>query len=279
MQDKWAFVLQFPWIACAWSLVFYCVGALGVTAGLHRALSHGSTFWAERGPRFSLLVLLWFALPAGPPLLWAANHRLHHQFEDQERDPHQRSRGFWWAHTGWYRDWNRPGRCLLYALGGPVRWIWDALDSPFFHKAQGGLRIERGLWQSAGSVLRFWTSPWGYALSSLGLFCCCYLAFVGMAIWQWGLNGWTPMVALLWLWGLIAIMYNLGDAVNSVAHAKVPSSASKAEFQAQDLLILAIFTLGEGWHGQHHRFPKQMRCRDRWDPAGWVAQRISRSGS
>ena len=35
-------------------------------------------------------------------LWWAANHRVHHKYSDQEGDVHSPvQRGFWWSHVGW----------------------------------------------------------------------------------------------------------------------------------------------------------------------------------
>jgi stearoyl-CoA desaturase (delta-9 desaturase) len=48
------------------------------------------------------------------PLWWAAHHRRHHKFTDNEGDLHSPAMsGFWWSHIGWvisrkyeYTDWN-----------------------------------------------------------------------------------------------------------------------------------------------------------------------------
>ena len=35
-------------------------------------------------------------------LHWAANHRSHHQFvDDNDRDPYSAGRGLWFSHIGW----------------------------------------------------------------------------------------------------------------------------------------------------------------------------------
>jgi fatty-acid desaturase len=35
------------------------------------------------------------------PAYWVAIHRRHHQFTDEERDPHSPLVNFFWAHMGW----------------------------------------------------------------------------------------------------------------------------------------------------------------------------------
>src|ERR1700734_2287112 len=37
----------------------------------------------------------------GGPIFWVATHRIHHQFTDQEGDPHSPRDGKWWSHMGW----------------------------------------------------------------------------------------------------------------------------------------------------------------------------------
>jgi stearoyl-CoA desaturase (delta-9 desaturase) len=37
----------------------------------------------------------------GGPIMWVVTHRLHHNYSDQEKDPHSPLAGFYWAHMGW----------------------------------------------------------------------------------------------------------------------------------------------------------------------------------
>src|SRR5919106_5134376 len=74
-------------------------GGLGICVGYHRLLTHMS-FEARRPLTYALATLAAFALEGGP-VSWIANHRRHHQFSDGPGDPHDATRGFWWAHMGW----------------------------------------------------------------------------------------------------------------------------------------------------------------------------------
>jgi stearoyl-CoA desaturase (delta-9 desaturase) len=72
------------------------------TIGLHRLLSHRSfecPKWLEY-----LLVTAAMLTGQGSPLLWVANHRIHHGYSDREGDAHSPRRGFWYAHVGWIVD-------------------------------------------------------------------------------------------------------------------------------------------------------------------------------
>jgi stearoyl-CoA desaturase (delta-9 desaturase) len=71
-----------------------------LTAGYHRYFSHRS-YKTSRVFQFILGLLGTLAVQKGP-LWWAAHHRRHHKYSDQEGDVHSPVReGFWWSHIGW----------------------------------------------------------------------------------------------------------------------------------------------------------------------------------
>jgi stearoyl-CoA desaturase (delta-9 desaturase) len=77
----------------------WIVGSLGVGLGYHRLLTHRS-FKAPRWLEYLLTILGGMAIQDDAPK-WVATHRIHHQFTEQERDPHSTRPGFFWAHIGW----------------------------------------------------------------------------------------------------------------------------------------------------------------------------------
>jgi stearoyl-CoA desaturase (delta-9 desaturase) len=89
----------------SWSAVALCAGLyfvrmFGLTAGYHRYFSHRS-YKTSRVFQFLIAALACTATQKGP-LWWAAHHRRHHRFSDQEGDVHSpRQSGFWWSHVGW----------------------------------------------------------------------------------------------------------------------------------------------------------------------------------
>jgi stearoyl-CoA desaturase (delta-9 desaturase) len=70
-----------------------------VTAGYHRYFSHRSF----RMNRFWGAALAFAGTTAAQkgPLWWAAHHRNHHRYSDQEQDIHSPKKGFWWSHVVW----------------------------------------------------------------------------------------------------------------------------------------------------------------------------------
>src|SRR5262245_4740923 len=81
-------------------LGLYAVRMFALTAGYHRYFSHRS-FKTSRVFQFVLALMGTMAVQKGP-LWWAAHHRRHHKYSDQEGDLHSPVReGFWWSHIGW----------------------------------------------------------------------------------------------------------------------------------------------------------------------------------
>ncbi len=89
----------------SWFAILLCVGLyalrmFALTAGYHRYFSH-RTYKTSRFFQFLLALLGCTALQKGP-LWWAAHHRRHHKYTDQDGDVHSpRQNGFWWSHVGW----------------------------------------------------------------------------------------------------------------------------------------------------------------------------------
>jgi stearoyl-CoA desaturase (Delta-9 desaturase) len=78
----------------------YAVRMFALTAGYHRYFSHRS-YKTSRVFQFILGLLGTLAVQKGP-LWWAAHHRRHHKYSDQEGDVHSPVlEGFWWSHIGW----------------------------------------------------------------------------------------------------------------------------------------------------------------------------------
>ena len=79
--------------ACSSSACF------GINLCFHRLLTHRSfscPLWLEH----TLATLAVCSVQDSPPH-WVAAHRRHHEFADEEDDPHSPLAGFFWAHMGW----------------------------------------------------------------------------------------------------------------------------------------------------------------------------------
>lgn len=74
-------------------------GAVGICVGYHRLLTHRS-FKCSKAVEYTLAFLGSQSLEGGP-IDWVAHHRQHHQYPDQDGDPHSARQGFWWSHVFW----------------------------------------------------------------------------------------------------------------------------------------------------------------------------------
>ena len=90
--------------------VGYVLTGLGTTVGFHRLFTHRS-FQTSPAMRYLLAVLGEMAVELDV-ITWVADHRKHHQFSDQQGDPHSPHAGYddtwrdalhglWHAHAGW----------------------------------------------------------------------------------------------------------------------------------------------------------------------------------
>lgn len=94
------FPSNFSWGAIGVTIFLYWLtGALGITLGFHRLVSHRS-FQTPKWLEYFFVFCGTLACQGGP-LEWVGIHRMHHKFSDKPGDPHDSNRGFWWSHMGW----------------------------------------------------------------------------------------------------------------------------------------------------------------------------------
>lgn len=214
------------WIAVATCVALYALRVFAVTGGYHRYFSHRS-FKTSRPMQFVFALLGTTAAQKGP-LWWAALHRHHHRYADTEEDIHPPTvKGFWWSHVGW-------------------------ILSP---------RYEDTRFRAIRDFARF---PELRFLNRYHLIPPIALA-VGLFAVGWGLERWAPSLGTsgwqLLLWGFFVstvLLWHVTFCVNSLAHV-----FGRRRFETNDTsrnsFLLALFTFGEGWHNNHHRFPGSER--------------------
>ena len=222
-------------------LGYYLAAGLAINLGYHRCLSHRALRlrkWLER-------LFITLGLPAGTPIQWVGNHRYHHRHTDEPRDPHSPMQdGFWYAHVGWYISSRKLLACMLYALGGPLRTLYDGWQRPRTNQQHNALARD----VAADSYYHWISQPLPYLFA-----CTAHVALpLGAVTWWWGMRG------LLVFWLLLVLLYNTGDAIDSVAHLYGERPFAVAH-HARNNLILGWLALGEGWHANHHAFPRSAR--------------------
>lgn len=211
--------------ALAVFLASYLVRMFAITAFYHRYFSH-RTFRVSRPVQF-LFALLGATATQRGPLWWAAHHRQHHRHADGPEDPHSPSRGFLWSHVGWFLSRRH--------FATDLKQVPDLARFP-----------ELRLLDRFDQVV-----PLLYAVLLFGL---------GMALERWapGLetDGWQLLV---WGYFLATVaLIHVTLTINSLAHVW-GSRRYDTRDDSRNNWLLALLTLGEGWHNNHHHFPGSAR--------------------
>lgn len=184
----------------------YLVRMFGVTGGYHRYFSH-RTFKTGRAFQFLLALLAQSSVQKGA-LWWAAHHRTHHKHSDQDGDPHDSRRGFWYSHLGWILD--DTGRTDYRKVRDLAKYPELVFLNEYPHVASVVLPV---------------------------------------LVWAW--LGWS---GLFIGWGLSTVLLWHGTfTINSLAHM-VGKPRYPSGDQSKNSLLLALITLGEGWHNNHHYY-------------------------
>lgn len=216
----------FSWVALAVCVLLYIVRMFAITGGYHRYFSHRS-YQTSRPFQFILACLGASSAQKGP-LWWASHHRHHHRHSDTEEDVHPPIiHGIWYAHVGW------------------------VLSSQFV-KPRLELMKDFLKFPEIRLVDRFHLIP---------------PVLLGAATYFFGafLQSYAPSLATsgsqMLVWGFFVstvLLYHGTFCINSMAHL-VGSKRFKTGDHSRNCFILALITLGEGWHNNHHRYPGSER--------------------
>jgi stearoyl-CoA desaturase (delta-9 desaturase) len=234
-------------------VVMYSASALGATVGFHRMLTHRS-FQVHKATEYLLAVLGTLSVQ-GSVISWVADHRKHHAHADGEGDPHSpygcgtgftaALRGLWHAHAGW-----------LLTSG---------------HQADRN-RFAKDLVEDRGMV---WIDRAFLPIVLTGL----AIPFAAGYLVTGALSG--ALTALLWGGpARIFLFHHATFSVNSICHY-FGTRRFDTDDRSTNVFWLALPTMGEAWHNNHHAFPRSAYHGLRWwelDVSGLVIQTMRRVG-
>ena len=112
----------FSWAAVGIAIALHCITiGLGISLGFHRLATHRSF----RVPKWLEYFFIFCGTLAGQGGVkgWVGYHRLHHLHSDQDADPHDSTKGFWWCHISWLMHEN-PARKDLDRLTKDISGDW-----------------------------------------------------------------------------------------------------------------------------------------------------------
>jgi len=211
-------------------IALYSIRMFFVTGFYHRYFSH-RTYKTSRLMQFGMAVAGCTAGQRGP-LWWASHHRHHHLVADQKADPHSPQRGMLDSHLLW-----------------------------IFRK--GNFRMK------ASHIRDMSRYPELRALEALH-----WLPFIILAVSCYGAGWWLqhnyPALQTsgpqLLVWGFFIstiCLYHATYTINSLAHRHGSKRYNTGD-DSRNNLWLALLTLGEGWHNNHHRYPVSTRQGFAW---------------
>ena len=220
----------FTWQALAVAAVlgFLCA-CIGITLGYHRLFTHDS--FKTYAPVRWLIALAGTLAGEGSAIHWVANHRKHHALSDQVGDPHSPRDGSWWAHMFWFMWKRTPEDYATYNR----RWAPDMVKDP---------------------VLRFLDRTFllWHLLLTAGLY--------ALGYWMGG----THMAISMVVWGMFVRLFCVLHGtwfVNSATHMWGYRNYRTRD-DSRNLWWVALISFGEGWHNNHHAYPRSARHGHKW---------------
>lgn len=224
-----AFFTGATWFDWTMAIVLYFVRMFFITGFYHRYFSH-RTFKTSRWFQFVMAFLAQTSMQKGV-LWWGAHHRVHHKTSDTAKDPHSmKLYGFWYSHIGWilgpdYKDTDYEG-INDFSKYKELVWLNKYYVVPPI--ALMVLLMVLGGIVNGGSIWAMFSVPGGLSTLLIGFF----LSTV--------------------------VLYHGTFSINSLMH-KLGRKRYDSGDESKNSIILALITLGEGWHNNHHYYQASTR--------------------
>lgn len=163
-------------------------------------------------------------------LWWAYTHREHHKHSDHAADPHSaKLYGFWYSHLGWITDTEHKHTDL-----SKVKDLTKYRELLFINK--------------------FYLLP-PLVLALVIYFIGCVVNAPDEVLFSWNAGLSTLFVGFFLS---TVILYHGTFSINSLMH-KLGTKRYHTDDESRNSWILAIITLGEGWHNNHHYYQGSTR--------------------
>lgn len=232
------FFVGMDWRVVTACVLSYYLRMFFVTGFMHRYFSHrafilnGPMWWKTFVVHFMAASCMTVCQKS--PLWWASLHRHHHEHSDEEDDIHSRRnhksfwKGLYWQHVGW---------------------ILSQKHDEYDPKTLRDLL-------NPNPRLRWVDSGWGMIIPPV-----LYATMIFFI-------GWTMGIGLKMLvWGFFTstvFLYHGTFFINSLAHLLGTQRYTDTNDDSRNSFILAVITMGEGWHNNHHKKPRRLAQAERW---------------
>jgi stearoyl-CoA desaturase (delta-9 desaturase) len=228
------YLYDYTWVD--WTLfgVLYVITGLGITVGYHRLISHRS-FETRPWVKMALLIAGGWALQ-NTAIKWSADHVRHHARVDQDADPYNAMRGFWYSHVGW---------------------LFFVTDPHANDKYEAQFRKD---------PLLLWQERYYVPIVLSGFAIPLVAGFLH--------GGWLEALGCFLLAGVgrMFLVLNSTFCINSVCHLWGSQPHSQAN-SSRDSWWVSLITFGEGYHNYHHAYQRDYRNGPKWynfDPSKWL---------
>lgn len=220
------FWVGWSWVALAVCFALYWIRMFAITGFYHRYLSH-RTYKTSRWFQFFFAAVGNSSVQKGP-IWWASHHRHHHKYSDEDNDVHSPTkRGFLYSH---------------------VLWVFDRANS----YARARLAPDLTKYPELRALDKFDVlMPVLLGTSCFGLGVLLEAHAPGL-----GTNGSQMLV-----WGFVVSTVLLAHStftINSLSHV-FGSRRFETTDTSRNNFLLALLTMGEGWHNNHHHYPAATR--------------------
>ena len=153
------------------------------------------------------------------PITWVTTHRLHHAFTDTDKDPHSPRDKGFW----WsHIGWIFKGTAQNQSEAVKQRYSPDLMKDPYLRF------LDKYYWVTT-------------LILAAGLF---------------AIGGWTMVI-----WAVVmrvAVSWHFTWMVNSVTHIWGSRRFETRDDSRNNALVAAV-TFGEGWHNNHHTYPRSAK--------------------
>jgi len=230
----------FSWVGVVTMLIGIHVFGQGITIGYHRLLTHRS-FKTPRWVEHTFAILGVCCLEDSPAR-WVAIHRIHHVHSDHQPDPHSPLVNFFWSHFGWLMVNNRE----THSIAAIEKFAKDLLRDPFYMYMEK--RPLTNLFIGLSQIPIFFLA--GYLIGWIG----------------WGQSSAMQLGFSLVVWGVyarIVAVWHITWSVNSLSHMFGYRNYETGEHSRNNWLV-ALLSVGEGWHNNHHEDPSSASVQHRW---------------
>ncbi len=212
----------FNWTAFITAAILYYSRLFFIGAFYHRYFSH-KTFETNRFWQFIFALLSGTCVQRGP-LWWASHHRQHHLVSDEPADAHSPvQHGFWWSHVGWFLS-----KKHYFYNEKRVRDLMRYPELIFLDRYD--------------------------ILMPFVLFVLLFFTGILLKVFVPTLNT-GPLQMLVWGFCFSTIaLFHTTVTINSLSHV-IGKKRYLTKDNSRNNWLLALLTLGEGWHNNHHHYP------------------------